>query len=104
MQAAKPKRTTFFNKLAALITPRTILGLDANCVPDTSLDTSRPSTCTSAYENDGHHALDNIVDDNGLLDVAREQLGTDGTRPFFTSHHRHGMRSRSAVRDRLERN
>ena len=88
-QSATPARTTFFSALAAMVNPKTILGLDANCVPDTTLDTLRPAACTTPYENDGYKTLNNLTDDNGLTDVARQQLGSDGTNPFFTSHHSH---------------
>jgi len=88
-QSATPARTTFFSALAAMVNPKTILGLDANCVPDTTLDTLRPPACTTPYENDGYKTLNNLTDDNGLTDIARQQLGSDGTNPFFTSHHKH---------------
>lgn len=83
---AKPtpddKRADFFEALRPHVTRRTILGIDANCVPDLRLDLQR--TATSAYENEGFRTLDHVTESKGLIDIARRQLGE---RPFFTSDH-----------------
>ena len=100
-QSAAPARATFFSALAALVNTKTILGLDANCVPDTTLDVARPTTCTTPYENDGHNTLNDLTDDKGLTDVARQHLGTDGTNPFYTSHHNHGAGTTHSRIDRI---
>jgi hypothetical protein len=75
-------RTAFFNALEPLITKRTVMGIDANSVPDPSLDLKRDAT--SPYENEGWDALQDAIEKGGLIDAAREQLGSD---PFFTAHH-----------------
>ena len=76
-------RPAFFrDKLAPLITPRTIMGIDANCVPDTTLDLKRQSN--APYNNTGANELNDLVNSHKLMDVARECLGNE---PYFTSHH-----------------
>ena len=69
--------------LAHHITARTILGIDANCVPDPTLDLQR--TSTSPYDNNGSTELAAVISSHNLYDVAREQLGR--TNNFFTAHH-----------------
>ena len=79
-------RKDFFNNfLSRRATKNTVLGIDANCVPDTELDLRRDAN--TPYENSGRDELEEIIHDKNLLDVAREFLGTDNPTPFFTSHH-----------------
>ena len=73
------ERISFFNTLTRLIDNNTILGIDANCVPDVTLD--RQSSAPSPYNNTGATTLNNVIASLGLIDVARESLGD---RPFFT--------------------
>ena len=76
-------RPAFFTWLKAHITRRTVMGLDANCVPDPDLDVK--SNATTPYDNAGAKELAEIVDENGLIDVARATLGDE---PFFSAHHK----------------
>jgi len=77
------ERPRFFtNSLAQLVNKNTVMGIDANCVPDVTLDVKR--TATSPYRNDGAQELHDLVTQHSLIDVARECLGKE---PFFTSHH-----------------
>ena len=77
-------RPAFFKSLKHFnfINSKTILGIDANCVPDVQLDVRNHSQ--SPYTNTGANELQDVVVDNDLIDVAREWLGND---PFFTSFH-----------------
>ena len=80
---AKPSdRPAFFNTIAPRLTRRTVLGIDANCVPDTTLDLQRDAT--TPYRNDGADILSDAVDRKGLIDVVREIKGNE---PCFTAHH-----------------
>ena len=72
-------RVAFFTSLTNLIDSNTIMGIDANCVPDVTLD--RQSTAASDYENTGATTLNDVIASLALIDVAREWLGTN---PFFT--------------------
>ncbi len=73
-------RTAFFrHTLDHLVNSDTVLGIDANCVPDVSLDVK--STARSAYQNTGANALQDIIIRADLIDIAREWLGNT---PFFT--------------------
>ena len=77
------ERPGFFEKkLAGFVTPRTLLALDANCVPEPLLDLKRAGS--SPYHNEGAEELAHLVAQHRLVDIAREQLGSA---PFFTSHH-----------------
>ena len=77
-------RPEFFRtKLAPFVTPSTVLGIDANCVPDPVLDVNRPAA-DSAYDNRGAQELSDLVSGRKLTDVAREQLGLAR---FYTAHH-----------------
>ena len=80
---APDTRADFFKKLAKLLTRNTLLGIDANCVPNLQLDVKRDAQA-SAYDNEGAQELSDTVDRLDLSDVAREFLGST---PFFTSHH-----------------
>ena len=80
--AQKTERPVFFRKIGNFISPRTVLGIDANCVPNPRLDVK--SNAASPYENDGADDLQSIILNNSLADVAREWLGDS---PFFTSQH-----------------
>jgi hypothetical protein len=73
-QAAGERPSFFSDKLASFLTRRTILAIDANCVPDVVLDTRRPSD-TNPYDNRGASELATLIADKQLVDVAREQLG-----------------------------
>ena len=55
----------FFKELAPIITPRTVLGIDANCVPDVHLDVKRDPDVTSPYENSGSDECEDM-DECGL--------------------------------------
>ena len=77
---ARPK---FFKEdLKTRLTSNTILGIDANTVPDESIDLKRVGV--GPYNNKGATELADAVSHNGLIDVARECLGRE---PFYTSHH-----------------
>ena len=77
-------RPPFFEKvLSRFVNHRTVLGIDANCVPDILLDVKRAPSAT-AYANHGASELTALTMKYGLADIARESLGPD---PFFTSHH-----------------
>jgi len=89
-------RPTFItNTLAPHVTNRTMLSIDANCVPDAVLDTQRPAT-TSEYENGGASELADLIRSRELADVARDQLGPG---KLFTAHHTniHGQISRTRI-------
>ena len=94
------ERPGFFQNLNKkghrFINRHTILGIDANCVPDVSLD--RQSNAVSPYNNTGADTLNHVIASLGLIDVAREYLGDD---PFFTSFH-HTVAGDTATRiDRI---
>ena len=77
------ERPHFFARtLSQLVNDSTVMGIDANCVPDVTLDVKR--TATSPYRNEGAQELHDLVTRHKLVDVARECLGNE---PFFTSHH-----------------
>ena len=75
-------RPAFFNTLNKrghrFINKKTIMGIDANCVPDVLLD--RKSQAASQYNNTGADTLNQVVASLGLIDVARAFLGN--TSPF----------------------
>ena len=79
-------RPDFFNTLNKrghrFIDKNTVMGIDANCVPDVNLD--RKSAAASPYNNKGADTLNQVIANLGLIDVAREFLGR---KPFFTSFH-----------------
>ena len=52
---AQDTRADFFKKLAKLLTRNTLLGIDANCVPNVQLDVKRDAQA-SAYENEASFA------------------------------------------------
>ena len=76
------KRPAFFESMKKLLRKDTILGIDANCVPDVSLDTRRDAT--TAYDNAGAKELAEAIDEKGLVDITRQSLGSEF---FWTSHH-----------------
>ena len=77
-------RPHFFTSiLAPHLSKRTILSIDANCVPDVILDTQRPGS-VGPYDNRGSNELSTLVEKHELADVAREQIGAD---KLFTAHH-----------------
>ena len=53
------ERIAFFRTLPTIINSNTILGIDANCVPDVTLD--RVSSAPSAYDNTGANTLNDIL-------------------------------------------
>ena len=77
------QRPAFFSQeLGNTLTRNTILGIDANTVPDESLDLKRVGN--APYNNTGANELANEISKHNLVDVARESLGKE---PLFTSHH-----------------
>ena len=58
---------------------RTLVSIDANCVPDVTLDVM--TDAASQYNNTGADELAQLTADLSLEDVAREQLG--GERLFI---------------------
>ena len=75
-------RKQFMLSICKYIDKNSILGIDANCVPDPNIDIRRGAT--SPYDNAGANELADLVAARDLSDIAREQLGDQ---PFFTSHH-----------------
>ena len=71
----------FTNVLGPKLSKNTILALDANCVPDESLDLKRIGA--AQYNNKGATELTNATAAHGLIDVTRECIGNE---PFFTCH------------------
>jgi len=89
-------RPAFFtNTLAPHLSKHSIIGIDANCVPDVLLDTQRPMT-NSDYDNKGANELNALLSSLELSDIAREQLGS---RKLFTAHHTnsHGHITRTRI-------
>ena len=79
---AEPRlRPVFFKLLKPKLKKRTLIGIDANCVPDVTIDVM--TDATSPNNNNGADELAQLTADLGLEDVAREQL--DGER-LFTAH------------------
>ena len=78
------KRSTFFtNVLKKFITQDSIIGMDANCVPDIRLDIKK--TTPSPYDNEGAQELADLVDEKGLADITRACIPTE---PFYTAQHK----------------
>ena len=65
--ATPADRPGFFRAITPRLTRRTVLGIDANCVPDTTLDLKRDSSFP--YNDSGANQLRDAVDDRGLIDV-----------------------------------
>lgn len=80
-KACEKLRVVFMKRLSRYLSRNTLLGIDANCVPDTRLDLRRDAT--SEYDNEGANELACAVARFGLIDTAREELGDE---PFFTCH------------------
>ena len=79
-------RVRYFTKtLPKFITKRSVLAIDANCVPDVELDVKRSTPATAPYENRGATELADLVARYDLSDIAREQMGRDPS--LFTAHH-----------------
>ena len=76
------KRPAFFTRMKLLLRRNTILGIDANCVPDPNLDTKRDAM--SPYDNAGAKELAEAIDEKGLVDITRQSLGSAF---LWTSHH-----------------
>ena len=90
------KRPDFMtNILGPHLNKRTILSIDANCVPDVLLDTQRPGS-TGPYDNKGANDLAVLTQRFELADVARDQLGSGR---LFTAHHsnQHGQVTRTRI-------
>ena len=78
------KRSHFFSTaLNRFINRKTVMGMDANCVPDTDLDLKR--TANSPYDNEGAAELADLVAAHGLADITRENIGAT---ELYTSHHK----------------
>ena len=77
------KRSIFFQRLDRLLDKSTVMGIDANCVPDPHLDLKRDAT--SPYPNEGAKELAQVVDKHGLADIIRQAIGNSAF--FWTSHH-----------------
>ena len=88
-------RVRYMQLLDRHITKRTVLGIDANCVPDPGLDVK--SDATTPYENAGSVEFEQIIDHKSLIDVARAYLGDV---PFYTAHH---LVSTGEVHSRIDR-
>ena len=97
--AAATRPDFFKHALWPQLTGNTILGLDANCVPDEALDLKR--VANSPYRNDGADELEDICSAHSLIDVAREWLGD---LPFFTAHHDRGPRRHPTASDTHRQN
>ena len=67
--------------LRPYLNKNTLLGIDANCVPDETADLKRQSR--SPYDNAGANELHAAVTHFDLSDATREYLGKS---PFFTYH------------------
>ena len=80
--AQSNERLAYFQNIAPRITKRTVLGIDANCVPDTTLDLKRDAH--TPYDNKGADILYDTIDKKALIDVVRETLGSE---PYFSAHH-----------------
>jgi hypothetical protein len=78
------KKSYFFTRLKPLLTRSTIMGIDANCVPDPRLDLKRDAA--TPYPNEGANELREAVDEKGLEDITRKTLGDAGDF-FWTAHH-----------------
>ena len=78
-------REAYFKSIANRIKKNSLIGIDANCVPDVSIDHRSNSTSSSAYENGGAALFEETIIKAGLMDVQREHFGDER---FFTSHHR----------------
>lgn len=90
------KRIDFFtNKLPNYLTSDTIAAGDWNCVPDVTLDIQQEHVST--YRNIGGTLLEQRMNDKGLCDVRREQLG-DAFEPTRTGNTQSGT-----VASRLDR-
>ena len=68
-----PRPNFFSVTLSSIVTKNSIMGIDANCVPNEALDLKRVGH--SPYDNAGATELAQVVADNELADVARSALG-----------------------------
>ena len=75
-------RTLYFNAIKNKLNSNTVLGIDANCVPDPAVDLQR--NANSPFDNSGSHELRTITTNLDLTDIARDYLGP-ATR-HFTNH------------------
>ena len=88
-----PQRVQFFKDIKPLINKNAIFGLDANCVPDPTVDLKRDDT-TTPYDNRGADELEDAILSHDLTDTAREYYGDT---PFFTNVHNTVTRARGEV-------
>jgi len=85
-------RAAFFNRLRQHLTATSHVGADWNCVPDESLDVI--TAAASGYSNTGADELSQLMAAKSLVDVAREQLGSDKE---FTHYQRVTTASGSSI-------
>ena len=78
----RAQKAAFYKEIAPSIAKHSLIGMDANCVLDTTID--RRDHANHPGANEGGKELLKILADNDLTDVTRESLG-DKT-PFFTNH------------------
>ena len=79
-------RTHFFSALGKMTNKRTYMGIDANCIHDLILDDKREGT--NPRNNEGILKLEELLEENHLVDVARAFLGTSPPSAIFlTSDH-----------------
>ena len=75
-------KPAFFTALAPLLSPHTILGIDANCVLDPTVDLHRQGR--TQWNDAGSQEYHNALTAVDLTDITRETLGE--RTPFFTNH------------------
>jgi hypothetical protein len=76
-----PARAAFHASLQQHLNPQSVLAIDANCVPDETIDLQRPDS-SSPYDNVGARELIDTTVHHDLTDIAREALGPKT--PLFT--------------------
>ena len=74
-------RIELFKNLEVVLSANTLVGIDANCVPDPILDQTSAKTA-----NNGGTEMVALFASFGLTDVARENLGN---KRLYTSHRRY---------------
>ena len=90
------ERPEFFEELAQDINDHTILGIDANCVPDERIDLQRNGS--TPYNNTGAEEMALAAALHDLTDVTRETLGDET--PFFTNSTR--LQDDSVTKTRID--
>lgn len=95
--AHAPQRPNFFsNTLRQLMNRRTVLGIDANCVPNERLDLKR--TSQNPYNNVGANELNQLTADYQLIDVARESLGDAPSSRHTTTYEEEASRAHESTK------